>query len=538
MEIQTGYKTELKLNNKQRTVCKQHAGVARFTYNFGLARKQEAVQQRKEAADPSTVKIPTARDLHKEIVELKHTPGKHWLAEVSKCTPQQALRDLDNAFQRFFKKQSKYPKLKKKGMHQDSFYLEGTIHTGTDWVQLPVVGKVALYEDNYIPGDTSKEATVLREPPTYSKNPNGKDKTAAERKQEREQWPIGTREFVHATVSRQGEHWFVSVLVREQVDPLLPATGEAVGIDLGIKEMAVCSNGCTAQNPKALRGRMKALKRAQKHLSRTLYKAGKAPTKKSRKQRKKKDRPYDPNRPRSERRLMQWVKATQKPAIFPVESPVLPGKPNQGKNRAKAKRTVAAIHKRIADIRKNALHQATSRITAKAKLSGERPKAIIIEDLNIKGMMQNHTLAQAIADVGMYEFTRQLAYKCEQQGITLYKAHPFYPSTQLCSGCHHMPTKHLDLSVRTYVCEHCGVVLDRDLNAAYNLRWLYTASPAEIDACGEFVSPHVLALVAVSKKQEWNTEADSAYVLSYLGRFPETVRINRENNRRNKAKHA
>ncbi len=110
----------------------------------------------------------------------------------------------------------------------------------------------------------------------------------------------------------------------------------------------------------------------------------------------------------------------------------------------------------------------------------------------------------------MYEFERQLTYKCEQQGIALYKAHPFFPSTQLCLGCHTMPTKHLDLSVRTYVCEQCGLVLDRDRNAALNLKWLYTASTAEMDACGEIVSPRVLALVAVSKKQEMDSEEDSA----------------------------
>ena len=502
MEVLTGYKTELKLNNKQRTVCKQHAGVARFAYNYGLVRKQEEAQKRKEAADPTSIRIPNAIDLHKEIVELKHTPEKSWLAEVSKCTPQQALRDLDKAYHRFFTKLSKYPRKKKKGKSPDSFYLEGTIHVGDTWVQLPVLGKVALYEKSYIPTDTGKGAPVLREPPTYSKNANGKNKNAAERKKEREHWPIGTREFVSATVSRQGEHWFVSVLVREQVAPMEPATGDVVGIDLGIKEMAICSNGFTAHNPKALRGRMKALKRAQKHLSRTLPKAGAAPTKKSRRQQKKKDRPYDPNRQRSERRLKQWVKAALKPAVAPVASPVSVGKPNQGKNRLKVKHKVAAIHKRIADIRKNALHQATSHITAKAKLSGERPKALIIEDLNVKGMMQNHKLAQAIADVGIYEFERQLTYKCEQQGIALYKAHPFFPSTQLCSGCHQMPTKHIDLSVRSYVCEHCGLALDRDRNAAFNKNTAVVfAACAEFEALSSGISRSLFMYCCICVRQ-------------------------------------
>ncbi len=217
MEVQAGYKTELNLDNKQRTVCKQHAGVARYTYNYGLQRKQE--EARKRQHDPSHP-VPSAVDLHKEIVLLKHQDETKWLAEVSKCTPQQALRDLDIAYQRFFKRQAKYPKRKKKGKAADSFYLEGTIHAGPDWIQLPVLGKVALYESNYIPMDTGEGATVLRELATYPKNPDGTNKNAMQRKKIRETWPVGTKEYVSATVSRQADSWFVSVLVREQVASL------------------------------------------------------------------------------------------------------------------------------------------------------------------------------------------------------------------------------------------------------------------------------------------------------------------------------
>ncbi len=120
-------------------------------------------------------------------------------------------------------------------------------------------------------------------------------------------------------------------------------------------------------------------------------------------------------------------------------------------------------------------------------------------------MLKNHKLAQAIADVGMGEFRRQMAYKTAWYGNALYRARPFFPSTQLCSNCHRLPSVYLDLSIRTYHCEHCGLILERDLNAALNLKWLYTASSAEIDACGEIVRPEVLALRAVSSKQEPNT---------------------------------
>jgi putative transposase len=110
----------------------------------------------------------------------------------------------------------------------------------------------------------------------------------------------------------------------------------------------------------------------------------------------------------------------------------------------------------------------------------------------------------------MGEFQHQLTYKCGQSGIVRYQAHPFYPSTQWCSACHQRPDENLDLRVRTYVCEYCGLILDRDLNAARNVVWLYTASSAEMDACGETVSLEVLVLQAISTKQEKHADDDPA----------------------------
>ena len=156
----------------------------------------------------------------------------------------------------------------------------------------------------------------------------------------------------------------------------------------------------------------------------------------------------------------------------------------------------------MAYIREDALQKATTQITAKTKPISARPAAIILEDLNVSGMLKNHTLAQAIADVGFGEFRRQMTYKSHWYGNRLFLAHPFFPSTQLCSQCHRLPTVALDLSIRTYHCEHCGMVLDRDLSAARNLHWLYTASSAEIQACGVIVNPNVLALRVVTLKQE------------------------------------
>jgi putative transposase len=432
MEIIRGYKTELHLNNHQRTLCLQHAGCARFASNWGLARKQAAYAARKAATDPQSVKIPTAIDLHKELNALKSTEFP-WMYASSKCAPQEALRDLDRAFSNFFAKRAKYPRFKKRSQGIGSFTLTGTIHVGPDWIQLPTIGKVRLFEHGYLPQDTDLATT---------------DRKTRKKRRKQNRTGIGVTEPAHylrATVSERAGHWFVSVQVREIVPDPEPATGEPIGVDLGIKTLAMCSDGQAIPNPKALRGNLGKLQRTQRHHSK---------------------------------------------------------KKKGSKNRKQSKQEVARLHYRIGCIRENALHQATALITAKAKPSSERPHAIILEDLNVAGMLKNHQLAQAIADVGLGEFRRQMTYKARWYGNALYLAHPFFPSTQLCSRCHRLPSVSLDLSVRIYHCEQCGLVLDRDLNAARNLVWLYTASSAEIDACGEIVRPAVLALRAVSLKQE------------------------------------
>ncbi len=429
MEIIRGYKTELKVNNRQRTLCLQHAGCARFAYNWGLARKKAAMAARKAATDPMSVKIPTAMDLHKALNTLKQTECP-WMYESSKCAPQEALRDLDTAFSNFFARRARYPQFKKKSKGVGSFTLTGAIHVGPAWIQLPVMGQVRVFEHGYLPQDTDLAT------------PDHKTRKKRKKKQRVTTEPV---RYLSATVSERAGHWFVSVQVKEIVPDPIPATGEPVGVDLGVKTLVVCSDGREIPNPKALRANLTKLKRTQRHHSK---------------------------------------------------------RKKGSKNRKKSKRELARVHYRIGCLREDALHQATARITAKAKPASERPAAIILEDLNVPGMLKNHTLAQAIADVGMGELRRQMVYKSHWYGNALYLAHPFFPSTQLCSQCHRLPSERFDLSIRTYQCEHCGLVLDRDLNAALNLKWLYTASSAEIDACGEIVRPMVLALAAVSSKQE------------------------------------
>ncbi len=368
MKVVKGYKTELDLNNAQITTCLQYAGTARFTYNWGLKRYQEEYQAGRKA--------PTAISLHKELNAKKKTDFL-WMYNVSKCAPQEALRNLESAFKHFFrkvklKKQGKhkgkcgYPKLKTKKKGVGSFRLTGAIHVYEQHIQLPRLGLLRLKEAGYLPTDAK---------------------------------------ILSATVSEQAGRWYISVQVEEEVESPHPATGPMLGVDLGIKTLATTSEAETFENPKALRRNLKKLARLGKHVSR---------------------------------------------------------KKKGSKNRKRAIRRLARQHARIARIRENALHQATSAI-AKTK-----PCTIVLEDLNVKGMMKNKKLSRAIADVGMYEFKRQIIYKAEKHGSAVNIVSRWYPSSKTCSCCGWVDEDQ-ELSDRVFVCLDCGYVADRDYNAAKNL---------------------------------------------------------------------
>lgn len=218
------YKTELDLNNKQRTACLKHAGVARFAYNWGLARR---IQEYKE-----TGKSSSAITQHKQLVVLKKTEFP-WMYEVSKCAPQEALRNLDKAYKSFFHKcKSKsgkkgFPKFKSKKNGIGSFALFGAINTTAKTIQLPRIGIVRLKEHNYLPTD------VL---------------------------------IISATVSEHAGKWFVSVSTKEE--PSRPKGSEILGVDVGIKNLATLSDGTVFENPRALKHSEKKLRCLQKSISR------------------------------------------------------------------------------------------------------------------------------------------------------------------------------------------------------------------------------------------------------------------------------
>ena len=165
-----------------------------------------------------------------------------------------------------------------------------------------------------------------------------------------------------------------------------------------------------------------------------------------------------------------------------------------GRNRDKARRRVARLRTRVANIRSDAVHQATARIVARTKPDAERPAVIVLEDLNVQGMVKNRHLACALSDVGMGEFRRQADLQIGLGRGAAVDRTQLYASSKRCSACHHFKETLL-LSERTYVCEACGLTQDRDLNAACNLAQLATASSAGRYACGESVSPGLQAVL-------------------------------------------
>ena len=396
MKINCAYKTELDPNKTQLFSLKKHAGAARFAFNWGLGRRIEEYKK--------TGKSPNAIEQHKQLNALKETEFP-WMYEVSKCAPQEALRNLDKAYANFFRrvkllKEGKgfkvgFPKFKSKKRGLGSFRLAGAIHVSDSTVSLPRIGKVRLKEKGYIGGCQTEGVKINS-----------------------------------ATVSERAGRWFVSISVEQEIE-VYAGEGLPIGVDLGLKKMAVCSTGQTFDNPKALRRNLRKLARLQRKLSR------------------------------------------QK---------------KESKRREKSRLRIAKLHYRISNIRKDAIHKATSQIVAKNKPPTLRPAAIVVEDLNVSGMLSNRKLSRAIADVSFGELRRQLSYKCSWYCVKLIVADRFFASSKTCSGCGAIKQT-LELSEREYVCAECGLILDRDLNAALNLQKLAGSSSERINARGEDVRP-------------------------------------------------
>ena len=342
-------------------------GTARFIYNWTLAKQEENYKNGGKF-------IPDGV-LRKEITQLKKNELS-WLNKVSNNVAKQAVKDACNAYKRFFTGLSGKPRFKTKKRSKNSFY--------NDNVKLKV-------KDNKLI-NIEKVGWIKAN----------------------EQLPIGVK-YSNPRISYDNKYWYLSVGI-EQEEVKEELTNVSLGIDLGLKDLAICSDGTVYKNINktyVVRKIEKRLKRLQRQVSRK----------------------YEQNKKGKE-----YVKT---------------------KNIIKLEKQIQQVYRRLANIRSNYLHKTTTSIVK------TKPYRVVIEDLAVSNMMKNKHLSNAIRKQGFYEFRRQLEYKCKFRGIELVVADRFYPSSKTCSQCGNIK-KDLKLKDRVYKCS-CGLNIDRDLNASINL---------------------------------------------------------------------
>ena len=353
------YKYRLYPNKEQEIYLQKTFGCARFIYNQMLADRIKSYNENKDL-DIKKIKYPTPAQYKKEF---------EWLKEVDSLALANAQMNLDKAYKNFFRDKSVgFPKFKSKKNNNKSYTTNnqnGTIYIENNKIKLPKLKSMIKIKLHRKFTGTIKSCTI-------SQKPSGK--------------------------------YFISILV-DCENKLLPKNNNKVGIDLGIKEFAITSDGEFFNNPKWLRKSLKKLNKLQKDLSR-----------------KKK------------------------------------GSNNRNKQRIK----VAKLYEKITNQRQDFLHKLSHYII-------NENQVIVIEDLKVSNMMKNHKLAQAISEVSWFEFRRQLEYKSKWYGRKLIIAPSNYASSQLCSHCGNKSNQTKDLSCRTYKCPVCGMIMDRDLNASKNL---------------------------------------------------------------------
>ena len=365
----TAIKVRLEPNNKQTSKLFQCSGTARFIYNWTLARQEENYK--------NGGKFISDNDLRKELTRLKKIE-LNWLNEVSNNVAKQAVKDGCEAYKKFFKKLADKPRFKSKRKSKPSFYHDNIKLKFTEThVQLEKLDKVKLSEYGRIPTNVK-----------YS-NPR---------------------------ISFDGVDWYISVGIESIQEPV-ELTGESIGIDLGIKDLAICSN---KEAPYKNINKTKKVKKSEKKLRRLQRKVS---------------RKYLMNKEGE-----SYVKTS---------------------NIIKLEKNIIKLHKNLDNIRTDYKHKISAEIVK------TKPSRIVMETLNVKGMMKNKHLSKAIAQQGLYEFKTMIKYKSERYGIEFVEADKWFPSSKLCSCCGNIK-KGLKLSDRIYRCG-CGNVMDRDFQASINL---------------------------------------------------------------------
>lgn len=372
------FKTEINLTEEQKARIRRTIGTCRYVYNFYLGHNK--------ALHDNGEKFMTGKDfslwLNNEYIP--DSPDKTWIREVYSKAVKKSIEDGCTAFTRFFKHQSDFPKFKKKGKSDVKMYFVRNnpkdCQCERHRLKIPTLGWVRIKEKGYIP--TTKDGYMIRS----------------------------------GTVSVKAGRFYVSVLVEIPDINIDNNLNEGIGIDLGLKDFAIVSNGKTYRNINKSAG----LKKLEKQLI------------------------------REQRSLSRKYENLKK------------GESTQRANIQKQKLKVQKLHHKMDNIRTDHINKTIAEIVK------TKPSYITIEDLNVKGMMKNRCLSKAVASQKFYEFRTRLKAKCDENGIELRVADRFYPSSKTCHHCGSV-RKNLKLSDRIYRCE-CGYVADRDLNAALNLK--------------------------------------------------------------------
>lgn len=374
-------KVQLSPNNKQLTKLFQYAGCSRFAYNWTISRERENHKLGN--------KFLSDNELRKEFTQLKKQENYKWLNKISNNVTKQAIKDACNSYKRFFKGQSKHPKFKSKKHSKQSFYQDNVKIRFTD-THVKVEGFTMSHRKN-------------------------KQKLNWIKLCEKGRIPTNCK-YMNPRITYDGLHWWVSVSVEVDDNTDIP-TSEGIGIDLGLKDLAVCSDGNTYKNINKT-NKVKKLEKKKRRLQRSI------------------SRRYNINK-----KGVRYEKTS---------------------NIIKREKELLKLSRRLTNIRRNHLHQITSEIVKR------KPSFICIEDLNVSGMMKNKHLSKAIQQQGFYEFRRQVEYKSAWNNIPVIIADRFFPSSKLCSCCGGIK-KDLKLSDRIYRCD-CGNIIDRDFQASLNLK--------------------------------------------------------------------
>mgnify|MGYP004657246609 FL=1 len=369
-------------NNKQRTKLFECAGTARFAYNWALNYQQMNYDIGNDFLSDC--------DLRKTFTKLKQKDKFKWINDYSNNITKQAIKDACNLYKNFFKGLAKYPKFKSKRKSKPSFYVD------TCKIQ---------FTDTHIKLEKIADST--------RKN---RAKANWIRLAEHNRIPLNCK-YYNPRVTFDGLNWWISVGVEFSENTEKPLN-DGIGIDIGIKDFAICSDKNTYKNINKT-AKVKKLKKEKRKLQSKISK--------------------------------KYLK--NKKGVCYCKT----------KNILKSEKQLLKINHRLTNIRHNYLHYVTSEIISR------KPKFIVLEDLNVKGMMKNKHLAKAIQEQCFYEFYRQMQYKCNWNNIEFITADRYYPSSKMCSCCGNIK-KDLKLKDRIYICAECGNVIDRDYQASVNLK--------------------------------------------------------------------